>query len=241
MRWLDRTLPGIGANLALDEALLVAAEEQGAGPMVRLWEQPDLAVVLGASSRWREEVRVELCRAEGVAIARRSSGGGVVVIGPGALNVAVVLPVTAAPGLGGVVEAQRFVLERIAAAVRALGPPVEVLGSGDLTLGRRKVAGSAQRRLRHHFLVHATILYRSPLDRIARSLEPPRRAPSYRQGRAHEEFVTNLDLPRAALAAALRCAWLPPVRPVVEAPVPEATVRGLVAAKFGDPAWIERL
>ena len=116
----------------------------------------------------------------------------------------------AAPGLGAVDVAQRFVLERIAAAVRALGPPVEVLGSGDLTLARRKVAGSAQRRLRHHFLVHATILYRFPLERIARYLGPPRREPSYRQGRPHEEFVANLDLPRAALVGAIRSAWLPP-------------------------------
>ncbi|HEX8202655.1 MAG TPA: lipoate--protein ligase family protein, partial [Isosphaeraceae bacterium] len=152
LRWLDRTLPGVEANLALDEALLVAAEEQGAGSVVRLWELPGLAVVLGASCRRAEAVRLELCRAEGVPVARRSSGGGTVLLGPGALNVAVVLPRDAAPGLGAVDVAQHFVLERIAAAVRALGPSVEVLGSGDLTLRRRKVAGSAQRRLRRHFL-----------------------------------------------------------------------------------------
>jgi lipoate-protein ligase A len=133
------------------------------------------------------------------------------------------------------------VLQRLAAAVRALGPPVVVLGSGDLTLQRRKVAGSAQRRLRHHFLVHATILYRFPLDRIARYLGPPRRQPAYREGRAHEDFVANLDLPRAALVAAIGAAWLPPDRPIVEAEVPQALVAHLVATKFGDPAWVDRL
>jgi lipoate-protein ligase A len=241
MRWLDRTLPGVEANLALDEALLVAAEEQGTGPVLRLWELPGLAVVLGASCRRGEEVQLELCRAEGVPIARRSSGGGTVLIGPGALNVAVVLPQTAAPGLGAVDVAQHFVLQRIATAVRSLGPPVEVLGSGDLTLGRRKVAGSAQRRLRHHFLVHATILYRFPLDRIARYLGMPRRQPAYREGRAHEDFVANLDLSREAIVAAIRTAWLPPGRPIVPAEVPETILAHLGATKFGDPAWVERL
>ena len=71
-----------------------------------------------------------------------------------------------------------------------------MLGSGDLTLGRRKFSGSAQRRLREHILVHASLLYDFALDRIGRyTLMPPRR-PDYRGGRSHEEFVTNLPLPR---------------------------------------------
>src|SRR5262245_11581272 len=165
-RYFEGALPGIAANLALDEALLIEADERQAGPALRIWEPDEPAVVLGASRRWRAEVKVETCRAEGVAIARRSSGGGTRVIGPGTLNMAVVLPAAAAPGLEAVDRAQTFVLARIAYAIRALGPPVELHGSGDLTLGRerRKFAGSAQRRLRTHFLVHATFLYGFPLE-----------------------------------------------------------------------------
>jgi lipoate---protein ligase len=241
MRLLDRTLPEVAANLALDEALLVAAEERGAGAVLRLWESPTVAVVMGASCRWREEVRVDACRAGGVPILRRSSGGGTVVIGPGALNVAVVLPTVAAPELGAVDTAQAFVLGRIAGALRKLGPAVEVLGSGDLTLGARKFSGSAQRRLRRHVLVHATILYGFPLDRIARYLGTPRRQPAYREGRSHEEFVTNLDLTRGQIVGAIRGAWLSEDRPDEEAPVPEDLVAELVETKFGDAGWIERL
>ena len=71
MRYLELTLSEIAANLALDEALLVAAEERGAGPVLRIWEPGRTAVVLGASGRWRDDVRVEACHADGVAIARR--------------------------------------------------------------------------------------------------------------------------------------------------------------------------
>ena len=135
------------------------------------------------------------CAAEGVAIARRSSGGGTVVIGPGTLNVTVILPATAAPGLAAVDTAQAYVLDRMAQAIRRHGPAVERLGSGDLTLERRKFSGSAQRRLRNHFLVHATLLYRFPLALVERYTNVPRRQPAYRENRSHAEFLVNLHLP----------------------------------------------
>lgn len=241
MRYLDLTLPEIAANLALDEALLLEAEERGASPALRIWEPERTAVVLGASCRRLEDVRVEACRAEGIAIARRSSGGGTVVVGPGTLNVTVVLPADAAPGLGTVDRAQRYVLDRIADAFRARGRAVEVLGLGDLTLSLRKFSGSAQRRLRDHFFVHATILYDFPLERVSRYTALPRRQPAYREGRSHDDFLTNLDLPRDELIQAIRSAWLSPDRPAKAAVVPEDLVRHLVATKFADPAWIERL
>jgi lipoate-protein ligase A len=240
MRFLDRTLEGIAANLAFDESMLQEVEDEGLPPILRIWESPVPAVILGASGRIGEDVRVEACRADGVAIARRSSGGGTVVIGPGALNAAVVLPLDVAPALAAVDIAQRSVLECLAAALRARGWPVRVQGSGDLTIGPRKVAGSAQRRLRHHFLIHATILYRFPLDRIARYTALPRRQPEYREGRPHEAFVTNLESPRAGLVEAITAAWMPPGLPPLPARVPQARIGDLVASKFGDPAWTER-
>jgi lipoate-protein ligase A len=241
MRYLDLTLPEIAGNLALDEALLVAAEERGAGPILRVWEAPSLAVVLGASGRLREDVLVEACEADGVAIARRSSGGGTVVVGPGALNVTVVLASDFAPGLTAVDEAHRFVLDRLAGSIRALGPAVEVLGLGDLTLNQRKFSGSAQRRLRHHFLVHATILYNFPLALVARYTALPRRQPSYREQRTHDDFLTNLPLSREQLLDAVSRAWLPQDRPTELIPPPEDLIGGLLTAKFADPAWVERL
>jgi lipoate-protein ligase A len=239
--YIDRTLGTIEANLALDEALLVAAEERGQGPVLRVWEAPGPAVVLGASSRLAEDVDVELCRSDGVPIARRSSGGGTVVVGPGALNVTVVLPANASPGLTAVDTAQAQVLGRLARSVRGFGPPVGVQGSGDLTLGGRKFAGSAQRRLRRFFLVHASILYNFPIDRIVRYTRLPRRQPSYRARRSHEDFLTNLPLPRTDLLAAVRSAWRAPGAEPGPVDVPHDLVNDLVASKFGDPSWVTRL
>lgn len=239
LRFLDHAYPKIDANLALDEALLIEAEERGGGPVLRVWEFDRLAVVLGASGRIKEDVAVDLCRADGVAIARRSSGGGTVVVGPGALNVTVVLGVDFAPELYAVDTAQAYVIRRFADAIGRAGSAVEVRGLGDLTVDGRKFAGSAQRRLRRTVMVHASILYRRELiEPIVRYTRLPARQPEYRAGRDHGSFLTYVDLSRDELISAIRSAWPSSGGPVI---IPEDSVGRLVREKFGDPAWVERL
>lgn len=239
LRFLDLTLPTIEENLALDDALLSEVEEGREPPLLRLWELGRPAVVLGASGRMNQDVVVASCESDGIPIARRSSGGGTVVIGPGALNFAVVLPRDFAPGLDAVDFAQNYVLERVAEQFRRFVPAVEVLGSGDLTVHRRKVSGSAQRRLKRHFLVHATVLYDFPLDLIDRYTRTPERQPSYREQRSHGDFVANLEISRPQLIEAVRHAWKVDDSTHVE--VPYEAIRALVSEKFADPSWVKRL
>lgn len=239
LRLLDLTRDDLPANLALDDALLRVLDEGDGPPCLRLWEWPTPAVVLGASGRIDREVAVEACRRDGVPIARRTSGGGTVVLGRGALNVAVVLPIAADPALRAVDTAQAWVMGRFAAAFRSAGAPVQVRGSGDLAVDDRKVAGSAQRRLRRALLVHASILYALDLATIPAYLATPARQPDYRRNRPHAEFVTHLPLGRPALVAACLAAWSVPA----DAPPPDVRwelVRSLAADPLSDPAWIAR-
>src|SRR4051794_35022284 len=91
MRFLDLTLPGAAENLALDEALLLEAEAGRAGEVLRVWEWPRPAVVLGSGCRLAEDVDEEACRRDGVPVLRRASGGGTVLLGPGSLCFGLVL------------------------------------------------------------------------------------------------------------------------------------------------------
>jgi lipoate---protein ligase len=241
MSFLDLTLRTVEENLALDEALLLEADEGRGGAVLRFWELSHFAVVLGASRRLASDVVVENCQADGVPIARRSSGGGTVVIGPGALNVTVVLPVSAAAGLAAVDVAQQFVLQRIAASIRVCGQPVEVLGSGDLTCAGRKFGGSAQRRLRSWFFVHCSLLYDFPLEQISRYLRLPDRQPAYRAGRSHEDFLMNLGVPRKILSEVVRSTWIPSSFLSRTTDVPYDFLETLLAEKFANRAWTERL
>jgi lipoate-protein ligase A len=241
MRYCEETLSTVEEDLALDEALLIQADAGEGSSTLRLWEPRGYAVVLGASRRLREDVRVENCEADGVPVARRSSGGGTVVIGPGTINATVVLRDDAAPGLEAVDTAQRFVLDRFAASLRAaVDPGIEVLGLGDFAVAGRKFAGSAQRRLKRWFLVHLTILHDFPLDRISRYLGQPGRAPGYRRGRSHEDFLMNLGAGRKIVLDSLRRAWMPPSWDAPTASAPRELVRDLVRAKYSNRAWIER-
>ena len=238
MTYFEITLPSAAENVALDEAFVTAAEDGSGGEVLRVWELDHRAVVLGASGRMADEVDLDACLADQIPIVRRSSGGGTVLIGPGALNFTVVLPVEAHADLKAVDTTQSYVLERTAEAMRVLGPDVRVLGSGDLTIDGRKFSGSAQRRLKRWVMVHATVLYGLDLAMMGRYLRPPKRQPSYREGRAHDDFLTLLPLPRAAIVGALRSAW--PGGPAEWAPPLELAGR-MVVEKYGRTDWTERL
>jgi len=70
-----------------------------------------------------------------------------------------------------------------------------------------KVGGNSQRRRKHFLLFHGTLLLDCDLGLIATLLQMPSAQPSYRAGRPHGEFVTNLRLPAAAVKDALARAW----------------------------------
>lgn len=197
----------IAFQIAADEAMLVACEEGLLAPhtsILRVWRQRSWAVVLGASGKVADDVNLHECRQRGVAVARRSSGGGTVLLGPGTLCVSWVRPLNDfPPALRDVRLLQVSMLEELAAAIRHLEPRLEVVASGDWAIGGRKCAGSAQRRMKTHVLVHVSILNRTPLEEVSRFLAEPSRRPDYRAERTHDDFLTNLDLDPPRLIDAL--------------------------------------
>jgi lipoate-protein ligase A len=225
---LTVTLDTAAANVALDEALLAAAEDGALpGEVLRLWESREPAIVQGRSSP-DSEVRAAVCEADGVPVVRRASGGATVAIGPGCLMYAVVLDLERRPELKAIDRAHQFVLDRLASACSNLATGVQIAGTSDLVLADppggppRKFSGNSLRVKRRHLLYHGTILYDFPLARISRWLGTPARQPEYRARREHGEFVTNFPAPRAALETALLEAWnaehrLPVARPPVAA------------------------
>jgi lipoate-protein ligase A len=232
MLYLDRTLPTLAENLALDEALLLAAEAGRGGEVLRLWEWPGLAVVLGSGCRLAEDVDETKCAADGVPVLRRSSGGGTVLLGAGCLLYSLVLDQEREPALTEIRPSYHFILGRIA---EALGG--EAAGISDLALGGRKISGNAQQRKRRYLLHHGTLLYTFDLARVGRYLRPPPRPPEYRAGRDHDNFLLNLPLSAAELKRRLRTAWGADTE---ETSWPEAEVRRLVVEKYLSPEWTRR-
>jgi len=221
MQLLELTLDSPAENLALDEALLDAAEaSEIVGPVLRIWESPKYCVVLGRSSKIDLEVDLTACRKTGIPVLRRCSGGGTIVAGPGCLMYAVVLDFETHPELRAVDLAHRHVLKQMASALAPTLPRVSVAGISDLvikpqsenttqaaTLSPRKFSGNALRVKRNHFLYHGTLLYDFDLSLLSQLLGSATRQPDYRNERNHTDFVANLPLQRQEITDALIEGW----------------------------------
>ena len=245
MQRIDLTLPTPAENLALDEALLEWAESGGPDlEFVRLWESTTPLVVVGRSSRVDQEVDTAACRARGIPILRRSSGGAAIVAGPGCLMFAVVLSYRLRPELRDIRRAHQFVLGRLTDALRPhLSPMADVAqaGTSDLVLfdrqgnlPPRKFSGNSLRARRTHLLYHGTLLYNFDLSLITKCLTMPPRQPDYRGARSHGDFLANLPLPRPALIQAVDRAW-PTSEPLLR--LPQERVDNLVADRFSRDEW----
>jgi len=208
MKFVDLSFADPACDLACDEALLDRCEADGVGAEVlRIWEPADYFVVLGYSNRVAREVAVDTCAARGMPIFRRFSGGGAVLQGPGCLNYTLVLRNERAEH-GDVVRAFRRVLEPHREIVSALSAePVEIAGISDLAVAGRKFSGNSQHRKRACTLFHGTFLLSFDLSMIESFLPMPSRAPAYRGGRDHGDFLRNVSLAPARLRDALRERW----------------------------------
>ncbi len=242
MHRLLLTLDTPAANLALDDALLDAAEAEGPmAEVLRLWESPQPLVVLGRSSRVDQEVDTAACSERGIPILRRSSGGAAIVAGPGCLMYAVVLSYDFRPEARGIHSSHAYVLDRLAGALRSHVGTVERAGTSDLVLidgtgatAARKFSGNSLRVKRSHFLYHGTLLYDFGLALIAACLRQPPRQPDYRRAREHGEFVANLSASRRSLEAAVSAAW-PTDGELTD--WPQARVNDLIHERYGQEQW----
>jgi len=211
MKLLDLTLTSPAENLACDEALLDSSESGGDEEILRFWESPKTFVVVGYANKVASEVNVAACEARGIPILRRCSGGGTVVQGPGCLNYALIVRIVADGSTRDVGAANRFIMDRNRAAIQStignVPSAIRVQGHTDLAIGGLKFSGNSQRRRRKFLLFHGTFLLSFNLELVSELLQMPSKQPDYRQGRSHQNFVTNLKLTTKEVKAALRKAW----------------------------------
>jgi lipoate-protein ligase A len=237
MQVVDFTCAKPAENIALDEALLDEAEENDGPEVLRFWESPGFFVVIGSSNRVSAEVNLDACKADGVPVLRRNSGGGAVLQGPGCLNYALVLRMEGT--CASIDGTNRFVLEQNARSLgRSAGENVERRGFTDLTIANLKFSGNAQRRRLRYLLFHGTFLLSFDLPKIARYLAFPSREPDYRNGRSHTDFVMNIRLSAAEVKSALKNAW---GTGSALAGLPLERTRRLVAERYGRDEWNYRM
>ena len=193
------------ADLALEADLFNAAETCGAPDHLRLWESKTVVVIMGRSGDINRDVHLDRCVRDGVPIARRISGGGAIVVGPGCLNYSLIVSLERRPELRSVRFSYEVILGQLATALDL--PALTMEGDADLAWNGRKVSGNAQRRGLRALLHHGTLLCDFDVRLMDRYLKAPPRMPAYRRGRVHLDFVTNLSLPVQTVRARLHGLW----------------------------------
>ncbi|MHC4202108.1 MAG: lipoyl protein ligase domain-containing protein, partial [Planctomycetota bacterium] len=92
---LPRLIAGPAAEFELDLALDLALDElfvSRAEALARVWSPPGRAAVIGVGSKAAAELDLEACRAEGLPVLRRMSGGAAVLLAPEVACFSLVFP-----------------------------------------------------------------------------------------------------------------------------------------------------
>jgi lipoate-protein ligase A len=248
MRFLNHTTATPQADLALEEALHQCVEEDLSPNTWRIWQPAVSSVILGTGQECALETNLDIARAEKVPVLRRHSGGGAVVIGPGAINFSAFYRFADLPGSETIRGAMYAALTPLIKLLEQWGLVVRDAGYSDLAIlsadgTLRKIAGNSQARKRRSVVVHGTLLADPDWKRIDRLLRFPSSIPDYRAGRGHREFLTSLaecNAPHAFEIFAAGLANFLPCDTIMEAaPSSEELKRAqvLLAEKYSRDEW----
>ncbi len=145
-------------NMALDEACSEGVANGRVPPTIRFYQWLPSAVSIGYFQRLRDEVNLDACRAAGVAVVRRRTGGGAVYHdSSGEITYSVIGSEKLFPA--DIIASYRQICGWIADGLARVNLYAEFKPINDLVLGGKKISGNAQTRRGGVLLQHGTILY----------------------------------------------------------------------------------
>ncbi|MGH7953660.1 MAG: lipoate--protein ligase family protein, partial [Limisphaerales bacterium] len=97
-----------------------------------------------------------------------------------------------------------------------------------------KFSGNSQRRRKKLLLFHGTFLLNFNLALVGEFLRMPSLQPGYRDGRSHNEFLTNLNFSAEQVKAALKKVWNATKEP---SDFPKQETEKLAAQKYATREW----
>lgn len=172
-------------QLRLEEALLRTSGEN----YILMNKGSSPAIVLGISQKPEEMVDLALAQSTNIPLIRRFSGGGTVVVDENTLFVTYIFnakDVSIAPF-------PRPIAEWTTSLYQKAFPHLPFhLRENDYCLHDKKIGGNAQYLRKERWLHHTTFLFDYHPERMDLLLHP-KKAPAYREGRSHEDFVTKFS------------------------------------------------
>lgn len=160
---LYRAIEGLRLDeyLQLEQELATKVQE----PTVFTWVVAP-TVIYGQHQIREQEVNEAYCRAHGIQIVQRKSGGGCVYADEGNVMISYITPSTHSQ-----VEFEGFIA-LLAEALQALGYEAVTTAHNDILVGCYKVSGAACYKLPNATIVHATMLYDVNLEALEQAITP---------------------------------------------------------------------
>ena len=135
--------------------------------VLMMWSTDD-TIMVGANQITEAECDPAYAIEAGIKIVRRSSGGGTIFTDRGTLQVTIILP------FGPEDDNKTVIKERLAgpviAALARCGINARLEGRNDLVIEGKKISGVAQYIKDGYICSHCSLLFRTDLDKLARSL-----------------------------------------------------------------------
>ena len=256
------TEPVDGAtNMAVDEVLWKGRRAGAAPPTLRCYAWAPPTISLGYGQSLEHEVDQDICRALGVGLVRRPTGGSAIYHdGPERELTYSVAAMNDDLGIGtDLLASYRWIARAIARGLTALGAPVEIVerrreygpvpafcfartGTYELELGGRKIVGSAQRRYGKSFLQHGSILLGIDAQRVA-AIFPATPDPAASVATLEEALGRRPDWDECAtaIAAAFGAEHGVDLRPGGLTADEAAQVETLAREKYATEAWLAGL
>jgi lipoate-protein ligase A len=181
-------------HFAVEEAILRGVDAGSSLPTLRL-RQVDSSVFLGVFQRSDVEVDLKACRKHGIAVVRRSNPGGAVYQDAGSFCYTITSSKAFFHRQLGIDHPQDLypLLGRAVSAVCAsFGVLAAVSPVNDVTIGGRKVYGSAQVEFYSALSHSGTFLVKSNMDMMEKVLHPPELKFAGKSSSSVRERVVNL-------------------------------------------------
>lgn len=175
-------------NMAIDEALLETVIEEGTLPILRFYSWQPACLSLGVGQQYKH-VDWEACARQGWDVVRRTTGGRAI-LHTDELTYSVCAPLADPRVTGSIQESYARLSQALAQGLSKLGLPVyptpaaaentpaaekgpvcfDTPANYEITIGERKLIGSAQMRRREVMLQHGTLPLYGDITRIVDAL-----------------------------------------------------------------------
>jgi len=172
IRVIDTGLRGAAENIAWDRALMTLREQDKIADTIRFLRFTPSAIV-GYHQRVADEIRVDYCRASGIEINRRVTGGGAIYFDEGQLGWELIFKKSSF-GEGRSMEGvSADICESAASALRKLGVNACFRPRNDLEVEGRKISGTGGAFEKNVILFQGTLLLDFDMEQLLKALRIP--------------------------------------------------------------------